>query len=429
MYAQTLQFPNHIIHNNPPLKQQIVSFSSKSKSGFCNSSRMASESRTNSTKCCRHSGVIIRCGGGSEMKLEMKEEDRYKYYDDGYYMRRCVELARKAIGCTSPNPMVGCVIVKDGIIVGEGFHPKAGQPHAEVFALRGAGDLAENGTAYVSLEPCNHYGRTPPCTEALIKAKVKNVVVGMVDPNPIVASTGVKKLQDAGIEVKVGVEEDMCKRLNEAYIHHMLTGKPFLTIRYSISLDGHVLSQLGEEATECGGYHSKLLQEYDAIILPSTALTETSLFPISKELGANQPLKIVVSKSPNSLTQIPALDTDAASKTMIISEKKTSLEPQTGPEGIETVSLDRISLVEILEHCKGKGLCSVLLDLTGNYEDFEDMLKEGFEQNLFQKVVVEVLPVFSGGKERVLNYMDAKVMVKNLISSVSGKSVLLEGYF
>lgn len=100
-----------------------------------------------------------------------------------------------------------------------------------MFALRDAGDLAENATAYVSLEPCNHYGRTPPCTEAFINAKVKKVVVGMVDPNPIVASKGLDKLREAGIEVSVGVEEELCKRLNEAYIHKMLTGNPFLTLR------------------------------------------------------------------------------------------------------------------------------------------------------------------------------------------------------
>eukprot|EP00249_Psilotum_nudum_P012624 c23890_g1_i1 orf=142-888(+) len=152
---------------------------------------------------------------------------------DAEYMRTCVDLARKALGCTSPNPMVGCVIVKDCQIVGRGFHPKAGEPHAEVFALREAEEKAKDATVYVSLEPCNHYGRTPPCSQALIKAKVKRVVMGMVDPNPIVAGNGMAALQRAGIEVIVGVEEAMCCLLNEVYIHCMLTKKPFVTLRYA----------------------------------------------------------------------------------------------------------------------------------------------------------------------------------------------------
>ncbi|KAJ0112665.1 hypothetical protein Patl1_00432 [Pistacia atlantica] len=289
MQIQRLSLPNHILI--PPSLSPLISYSSlssihhptklvlnpSSKAGFCNSLETVSRSLT----CLRKYGGSIRVSCGVVQDNE-----------DAFYMRRCVELARKAIGCTSPNPMVGCVIVKDGKIVGEGFHPKAGQPHAEVFALRDAGALAENATAYVSLEPCNHYGRTPPCTEAMIKAKVKRVVVGMVDPNPIVDSKGLDRLRDAGIDVTVGIEEESCKQLNEAFIHQMLTGKPFVTVRYSLSVNGHLLDQLGEGVTESGGYYSQLLQEYDAIIL-SASLTEKFSIPASHEPGANQPLKII----------------------------------------------------------------------------------------------------------------------------------------
>ncbi|KAF2580341.1 hypothetical protein F2Q68_00006320 [Brassica cretica] len=218
--------------------------------------------------------------------------------DDAFYMRRCVELAKRATGCTSPNPLVGCVIVKDSNIVGEGFHPKAGQPHAEVFALRDAGDLAENATAYVSLEPCNHYGRTPPCTEALIKAKVKRVVVGMVDPNPIVSSSGITRLTDAGIDVTVGVEEDLCKKMNEGFIHRMLTGKPFLALRYSMSVNGCFLDKIGEGASDTGGYYSKLLQEYDAVILSSSLSDKLSSIYSQEETNVSiQPIQIIVASS------------------------------------------------------------------------------------------------------------------------------------
>ncbi|KAL6494029.1 hypothetical protein OROGR_031938 [Orobanche gracilis] len=419
MYAQTVPFPTPIVHNPQREPHQKAAFLPYSLFGSFNLSRRVSVSRISSRKSGRL--AVVMCGGSQN-----KPEDKF---DDGYYMRRCVELAKKAIGCTNPNPMVGCVIVKDGKVVGEGFHAKAGQPHAEVFALRDAGDLAENGTAYVSLEPCNHYGRTPPCTEALIKAKVKNVVVGMVDPNPLVASTGVRKLQEAGIKVTVGVEEEMCRRLNEVFIHHILTGKPFVTLRYSMSLDGHILNNLGEDAIECGGYYSKLLQEYDAIVLPSMASDEKSSFPISNEPGANQPVKMVLSKSPNSRVQIPALDNEEASKIIVISDNDTGLDPHTIHKGIRTVSLDRISLLEILEHCNRGGMCSVLVDLRGSIVDFEDVIKEGFELNLFQKVVVEVLPFFGGGRGRASKYMDLKGKAKKVTSIVAGKSVVLEGYF
>ncbi|XP_009796799.1 riboflavin biosynthesis protein PYRD, chloroplastic-like [Nicotiana tabacum] len=358
--------------------------------------------------------VKVRCGGSHK--------------NDEFYIRRGVEIAKKAVGHTSPNPMVGCVIVKNGEIVGEGFHPKAGQPHAEVFALRDAGDLAENATAYVTLEPCNHFGRTPPCTEALINAKVKKVVVGMVDPNPIVASTGLSRLRDAGIEVITGVEEELCRKLNEAYIHQMLTGKPFVTLRYSLSVDGEFSNQLGAEVMESGGYYSKLLQEYDAVIVSSFLQSQNYSVLSSKEPGAKQPLQIVLAKSSDSL-QLPAVTDDTSSKTIIFSDKEITVELEASQRGIETVVLDRMNLTAILEHCKRQGMYSVMLDLRGNFVDFEEILQEGFEQNLFQKVIVEVLPILGGSGKEAIKHMQQNRRLKNLTSRTLGESILLEGYF
>lgn len=134
-------------------------------------------------------------------------------------MRRALALAATAAGDVFPNPLVGCVLVDaDGDVVGEGYHPKAGEPHAEVFALRAAGDRARGATAYVSLEPCNHFGRTPPCSRALVDAGVSRVVVGFVDPDPRVSGGGIKTLLDAGIEVVVGCEEDACREINADFI-------------------------------------------------------------------------------------------------------------------------------------------------------------------------------------------------------------------
>ncbi|KAG9144354.1 hypothetical protein Leryth_025214 [Lithospermum erythrorhizon] len=390
---------SHLLDN----QVQIFELSLKSKSRLCNTVKKAGRNTTN----------CVMCSGSEEV------------HDDGYYMRRCVELARTAVGFTSPNPMVGCIIVKDDKIVGQGFHPKAGQPHAEVFALRDAGDMAENATAYVTLEPCNHYGRTPPCTEALIKAKVKKVVVGMVDPNPIVASKGVQRLRDAGIDVTVCVEEELCKKMLEAYTHKMLTGNPFVTLRYSVSVNGQVLDHLGEKVMDSGGYYSKLLQEYDSVIYSSALLSHKFFLPESKEPGANQPLQVVLAKSPPSL-QICDF---TGSKMAIFTENETTGVPDISQNGIEVVVSGHQRLTSILEYCSRQGHCSLLLDLRGNSADFKEILQEGFENNLFKKVVAEVQPLWVEKQEEPWNLLGKPLQLKNLTSRVLGGSVLLEGYF
>lgn len=153
-------------------------------------------------------------------------------------MSRALKLAKRGIYTTAPNPNVGCVIVRDGEIVGEGHHHRAGEPHAEVHAMRMAGDKAEGATAYVTLEPCSHYGRTPPCAEGLIKAKVARVVCAMEDPNPKVAGRGFQMLRDAGVEVQVGLLENEAIELNKGFIKFMQTGMPYVQLKMAASLDG-----------------------------------------------------------------------------------------------------------------------------------------------------------------------------------------------
>ncbi|MEM8806971.1 MAG: bifunctional diaminohydroxyphosphoribosylaminopyrimidine deaminase/5-amino-6-(5-phosphoribosylamino)uracil reductase RibD, partial [Cyanobacteria bacterium P01_G01_bin.38] len=163
------------------------------------------------------------------------------------HIHHCLALAQRAAGQTSPNPMVGSVIVKDGQVIGEGFHPKAGEPHAEVFALRSAGAQARGATLYVNLEPCNHTGHTPPCTEAILDAGIETVVMGMADPNPI-ASGGVERLRAAGITVIAGVEEAACRQLNEAFIHRVQHRRPFGILKYAMTLDGKIATDSGHSA-------------------------------------------------------------------------------------------------------------------------------------------------------------------------------------
>ena len=165
---------------------------------------------------------------------------------DAHYMARAIELARKGLYTTHPNPRVGCVIVRDGQVVGEGWHVRAGEPHAEVHALRAAGELARGATAYVTLEPCSHHGRTPPCAEGLVSAGVARVVAAMQDPNPEVAGRGLKRLTDAGIDVRCGVLETQARALNQGFLKRMEHGLPFVRVKLAMSLDGRTAMASGE---------------------------------------------------------------------------------------------------------------------------------------------------------------------------------------
>ena len=165
---------------------------------------------------------------------------------DKHYMSIALSLAEKGRGKTSPNPMVGAVVVRDGSIAGQGYHHKAGEDHAEVIALGEAGENTRGATLYVTLEPCCHHGKTPPCTDVIVKSGIRRVVTAMIDENPFVAGGGCARLREAGIDVKTGILEDRARKLNEVYLKYITTGTPFLTLKLAITLDGRIADTGGK---------------------------------------------------------------------------------------------------------------------------------------------------------------------------------------
>ena len=159
------------------------------------------------------------------------------------YMKIAIAQAKKAQGRVSPNPLVGAVVVKKGAIVGRGYHRRAGSPHAEINALVNAGKKARNADLFVTLEPCCHYGRTPPCVDSIIESKIKNVIIGMADPNPLVAGKGIALLRRAGIGVQTGVLEEECKKLNEVFIKYITRKAPFVILKVASTLDGNIATR------------------------------------------------------------------------------------------------------------------------------------------------------------------------------------------
>ncbi|MDA8442153.1 MAG: bifunctional diaminohydroxyphosphoribosylaminopyrimidine deaminase/5-amino-6-(5-phosphoribosylamino)uracil reductase RibD [Peptococcaceae bacterium] len=214
------------------------------------------------------------------------------------YMAEALRLAALAIGRTSPNPLVGAVVVRDDKIIGRGYHQKAGTPHAEIHALAEAGKAARGATVYVTLEPCSHHGRTPPCSDALIKAEVNKVVIAMRDPNPLVAGEGIAQLQRAGIVVEVGDQAPEAARLNEVFLKYIATKLPFVTFKTAMSLDGKIATAGGESrwitGSETRQWVHRLRDCYDAILVGSgTVLADNPELTARIPNGRN-PIRLVV---------------------------------------------------------------------------------------------------------------------------------------
>ena len=203
---------------------------------------------------------------------------------DAAFMQLAIDLAKQGEFTTTPNPSVGCVLVKDGKVIGKGFHAKAGEPHAEVMALREAGENARGATVYVTLEPCSHFGRTPPCAKGLVEAGVSKVIAAMCDPNPQVAGKGLQILSDAGIQSAVGLLEENAEQLNKGFLKRMRTGKPFVQLKLAMSIDGKTAMASGESKWITGAQARADVQQYRA---KASAILSTSQTVLADDPSLN----------------------------------------------------------------------------------------------------------------------------------------------
>ena len=327
---------------------------------------------------------------------------------DAEFMRRALRLAAK--GFTPPNPMVGCVIVRGGAIIGEGFHPFAGQPHAEIFALRSAGERARDATAYVTLEPCSHWGRTPPCADALIAAGVARVVVATPDSNPKVGGRGIERLRQAGISITVGVLEAQARKLNEAFFHFHETKTPFITLKAAMTLDGKIATADGDSKWITGAMARRYVHVLRA--QSSAVLTGVgTLLADDPQLTARlpgielprQPLRIVVDsqlRTPPTAkaVQIAAQNPDFAPLLIATTETADAgREAALSLPGVEICRLPagedgRVNLIALRGALTNRQITSILTESGGELN--AALLAAG----LVQKVLFFIAPKLLGGR-------------------------------
>jgi diaminohydroxyphosphoribosylaminopyrimidine deaminase / 5-amino-6-(5-phosphoribosylamino)uracil reductase len=322
-------------------------------------------------------------------------------------MRRALELAARARHLTSPNPMVGAIVLdRSGEFAGEGFHARAGEPHAERLALERAGARARGGTLYVSLEPCSHQGRTPPCADAVVAAGISRVVVAMVDPDPRVAGQGISRMREAGISVEVGLEEKEARRLNRFYVKHRTTGLPWVTARFGTSLDGKIATATGESrwiTSEAARLEShRLRQEHDAILVGAgTVVADDPELTNRLPEAARQPLRVVLDSTLRISPKAKVLTGLETSPTLVVTtaHAKEKAVAELRRSGAEVVAVgatgpeQRTDLRQLLQLLGDRGILSVLV------EGGAEVNGAFFDDHLVDGVVAFLAPLIIGGKE------------------------------
>lgn len=361
--------------------------------------------------------------------------------EDHYYMQEALDLAAKAMGRTSPNPMVGAVVVRDGRVVGRGYHMRAGTPHAEIHALREAGSDARGATLYVTLEPCCHHGRTGPCTEAVIEAGISRVVMAMTDPNPLVAGKGAQRLREAGVQVECGVLEQQARRLNEVFIKYITTRLPYVVMKTAMSLDGKIATAGGESKWITGPgareFVHRLRDRYDAILVGvGTVLADDPSLTTRLARGEGKdPVRVILDSRARTPCRAKVITQVSGAPTIIVTT------PGAPRENLRQLRDSGAEIVEIPAGAGGVDLVALLREL--GRREITSLLVEGgagvngsfITQGLVDKVYWFVAPKIIGGAgapgpvggEGISSLPEAPA-VEDISIKLYGQDICIEGY-
>ncbi len=356
-------------------------------------------------------------------------------------MQAALGLARKGQGLTAPNPMVGAVVVANGEIVGRGFHLCAGEPHAEVFALNEAGERAFNAELYVTLEPCNHQGKTPPCTETIIHSGIRRVVIGTTDPNPLVEGRGAARLEEAGIKVEIGLLARECCQLNEAWNKFITTGLPFVTLKTAASLDGRIATRSGHSQwitnEKSRHYVHQLRAAHDAILVGIGTLLKDDPRLTARRPGEEprSPYRIVVDSMLRTPLQSQVFGSDGVERMLLAtrqhSEEKLAPYRKLVKEILllPTNSLGQIDLLELMKTLAARGITSVLI------EGGSEINGSALDNRIIDKICFFYAPILIGGRGSLgmisgqgAETIDQAMPVKDITIRHFDDDLCLEGY-
>jgi len=362
-------------------------------------------------------------------------------HKDISYLQMCYALAEKAIGWTSPNPYVGAVIVKNGVIIGHGYHERPGKAHAEAVALAKAGSRANKATAYINLEPCVHWGRTPPCIDKIISAQLKRIVVSSIDPNPLVNGKGIERMKQAGIQVSLGLLEEKNKRINEAYIKYIQSEIPFITLKTALSLDGKTATKTYASkwisSSQTRKYMHLIRGEHDAIMVGiNTILKDDPRLTVRHPAWAGKTItRVILDSNLRIPLQSKVLKTLSKGEVVIFTLKTSPLEKKDAlqKKGVKVIPIvpknNKIDIKKALAWLGKNQISSVLVE--GGAELHTHML----ESKTADKMIISVSPKLIGGKGAPCFYqgkgaetIKKSLKLKKMNTFKIGDDIIIQGY-